>query len=76
MAIYNRSTNYVAQLGIIFFAIQESLEGGFEAKALSHCIYTEADTLDELKRKVQDAVRCHFGDYFEIGRVTLLKDRS
>jgi hypothetical protein len=44
----------------IIFEVQESLEGGFEAKALSHSIYTEAETLDELKKKVQDAVRCNF----------------
>jgi hypothetical protein len=44
----------------IIFAVQESLEGGFEARALSHSIYTEADTFDELKKNVQDAVRCHF----------------
>jgi hypothetical protein len=44
----------------IIFAVQESLEDGFEARALSHSIFTEAETLDELKKKVQDAVRCHF----------------
>jgi hypothetical protein len=44
----------------IIFAVQESPDGGFEAKAVSHSIYTEADTLDDLKKKVQDAVRCHF----------------
>jgi hypothetical protein len=44
----------------IIFEVHESLEGRFEAKALSHSIYTEAETLDELKKKVQDAVRCHF----------------
>jgi len=44
----------------IIFEVQESLEGGFEAKALSHSIYTEAEMVDELKKKVQDAVRCHF----------------
>jgi hypothetical protein len=44
----------------IIFAVQESLEGGFEARALSHSIYTETESLDELKEKVQDAVRCHF----------------
>jgi hypothetical protein len=46
----------------IIFSIQESLEGGSEARALSHSIYTEAETLDELKKKVQDAVRCHFDE--------------
>ena len=44
----------------IIFSVQESLEGGFEAKALSHSIYTQAESLDELKKNVQDAVRCHF----------------
>jgi hypothetical protein len=60
----------------IIFAIQESLEGGFEAKALSHSIYTEADTLDELKKKVQDAVRCHFDekDRPSVIRLHLVKD--
>jgi hypothetical protein len=46
----------------IIFSIQESLGSGFEAKALSHSIYTEAETLRELKKKVQDAVRCHFDE--------------
>ena len=44
----------------IIFLVEESLEGGWEAKALGHSIYTEAETLDELKEAVRDAVRCHF----------------
>jgi hypothetical protein len=46
----------------IIITVQESLEGGFEARALGHSIYTEAETLDELKKNVQDAVRCHFDE--------------
>lgn len=46
----------------IIFVIRESSEGGFEAQALGHSIYTEADTLEELRRQVQDAVQCHFSD--------------
>jgi hypothetical protein len=42
------------------FNVQESPEGGYEARALGFSIYTQADTLDELKAMVQDAVRCHF----------------
>jgi hypothetical protein len=56
--IINGRLEHVAKRN--YFEVQESLEGGFEAKALSHSIYTEAETLDELKKKVQDAVRCHF----------------
>ena len=44
----------------IIFIVQESPEGGFEAKALSDSIYTEADTLEELRSMVKDAVACHF----------------
>ena len=60
----------------IIFAVQESLEGGFEARALTHSIYTEADTLDELKKKVQDAVRCHFdgNDRPSVIRLHMVKD--
>ena len=43
----------------IIFSVQESPEGGYEARALGYPIYTQADTLDELKSMMQDAVRCH-----------------
>ena len=46
----------------IIFAVEESPEGGYEAHAIGHSIHTEADTLEELKSMVQDAVRCHFDD--------------
>jgi hypothetical protein len=37
----------------IIFSVQESPEGGYEARALGFSIYTQADTLDELKTMVQ-----------------------
>ncbi len=40
--------------------MEESPAGGCEAQALDHSIYTQAETLDELRAAVQDAVRCHF----------------
>ena len=46
----------------IIFVVEESPEGGYEAKALGYSIYTQADTLEELKAMVRDAVRCHFED--------------
>jgi len=46
----------------IIFAVEESPEGGYEAHALGHSIHTEADTLEELRSMVQDAVRCHFDE--------------
>jgi hypothetical protein len=60
----------------IIFAVEESPEGGFEAKALGYSLYTQADTLEELKVMLQDAVRCHFGeaDRPQIIRIHLVKD--
>ena len=60
----------------IIFAVEESPDGGYEARALGHSIYTQADTLDELKEIVRDALRCHFdeGDRPRIIRLHLVKD--
>jgi len=44
----------------IIFLVEESPEGGYEARALGHAIFTEADTFEQLKQMAQDAVRCHF----------------
>ena len=40
----------------IIFAVQESPEGGYEARALGHAIFTQADSLEELKIMLRDAV--------------------
>ena len=46
----------------IIFSVQDSPEGGFEARALDHAIFNQAETMEELKTMVRDAVRCHFDD--------------
>jgi hypothetical protein len=60
----------------IIFAVEESPDGGYEARALGHSIYTQADTLDDLKVMVRDALRCHFdeGDRPRVIRLHLVKD--
>jgi hypothetical protein len=60
----------------IIFAVEESPEGGYEARALGHAIFTQADTMDELKAMAQDAVRCHFDDPVRprVIRLHLVKD--
>jgi len=45
---------------IIFEIREEETEGGFVARALGHSIVTQADTWEELRANVRDAVRCHF----------------
>jgi hypothetical protein len=44
----------------IIFIVEESPEGGYEARSLNHSIFTEADTFEELKEMIHDAVSCHF----------------
>jgi predicted RNase H-like HicB family nuclease len=46
----------------IVFLIEESPEGGFEARALGLSIFTDGETLEALKENVREAVRCHFED--------------
>jgi len=60
----------------IIFVVEESAEGGYEAKALGHSIYTEAEDLEELKEAVRDAVRCHFEEEEmpHVIRLHLVKD--
>lgn len=44
----------------IIFAVNESPEGGYEAQALGHSIFTQGDSLNELREMVRDVVRCYF----------------
>jgi len=60
----------------IIFLVKESPEGGYEARALGHSVFTEAETFEELKTMVQDAVRCHFeeAERPSLIRLHLVKD--
>ena len=44
----------------IIFVVEESPEGGFEAKALGHAIFTQGETVEEVRKAAKDAVACHF----------------
>jgi hypothetical protein len=44
----------------IVFQVEEDPDGGLTAHAVGASIFTEADTLEELREKVRDAVTCHF----------------
>lgn len=39
---------------------EDETAGGFVARALDQSVVTQADTWEELRTKVRDAVRCHF----------------
>jgi hypothetical protein len=44
----------------LIFLVADAPEGGFTARAIGHSIFTEADTMEELRQNVRDAVHCHF----------------
>jgi hypothetical protein len=44
----------------LVFLVEEAPEGGFTARGVAEAVFTEADTLEELRQAVRDAVRCHF----------------
>jgi predicted RNase H-like HicB family nuclease len=44
----------------VFFLVEEALEGGYTAKALGESIFTEGETLEELRINIKEAVHCHF----------------
>jgi predicted RNase H-like HicB family nuclease len=46
----------------IIFEVSEAEEGGFCATALGYGITTQAETVEELRQMVRDAVSCYFDD--------------
>ncbi|MEK7449604.1 MAG: 2-oxoisovalerate dehydrogenase [Planctomycetota bacterium] len=60
----------------LIFLVEESIEGGYEARALGYSIFTQAETTEELKKQIVDAVKCHFNENEmpAIIRIHLVKD--
>ncbi len=44
----------------LIFLVEESLDGGYEARALGYSIFTEGETIEEVRKAVRNAVACHF----------------
>jgi len=62
----------------IIFILEEAPEGGYTAKALCEGIFTEAETMDELKEMIKDAIHCHFdnNDTPDIIRLHFVKEET
>jgi len=60
----------------IFFIVEESPDGGYTARALGESIFTEGDTIEDIKEAIKDAVKCHFEeeDLPKIIRIHFVKD--
>lgn len=46
----------------ILFLVKDSLDGGYEAEAVGHSIYTQCEEGEDIKDYIRDAVICHFED--------------
>ena len=46
----------------LIFIVNEAPEGGYTARALGESIFTEADSLEDLREEIREAVLCHFED--------------
>lgn len=44
----------------IIFLVEEDIEGGFNARALGESIFTQGDSIEELRANIRDAVDCHY----------------
>ena len=52
--------NLVNQYGTLKLSFRFRIaEGGYEARALGYSIFTQADTMGELRRNVREAVQTH-----------------
>jgi hypothetical protein len=56
----------------LIFEIRGAEEGGFCARALGHAIFTEAETWEELRANVPEAVGLHFKSDAERPRLVQL----
>lgn len=46
----------------VLFLVEDAVEGGYIARALGYSIFTEADSWEDLKSAIRDAVQCHFDE--------------
>ena len=53
----------------LIFEIRDAEEGGFFARALGYAIFTEAETWEELRSNVLEAVALHFENVQERPRL-------
>ncbi len=61
------AAGYNMQMDELIFEVTQEGDGGYVAECLTEPIFTQADSWDELRSQIQDAVRGYFFDV----RVTL-----
>jgi predicted RNase H-like HicB family nuclease len=57
---------------IIFEVREDEADGGYTATALGYGIHTQANTVEELRTMVKDAVACYFDESMEAPKIIRL----
>ena len=55
----------------VVFSVTSEADGGYVAECLSHDIFTQGDTWDDLRQHVQEAVEAYFFDKPKPARIRL-----
>ena len=56
----------------ILFLIEDDPEGGYNAQALGYSIFTEGETVEEIKENIADALSCYFNKLEDIPKIIRL----
>src|SRR5580658_6636354 len=67
-----RNSAYNETVTEIVFEVRESPEGGYEANALGASIFTQGDSLEDVRANIVEAVECHFDKPERPGWVRIL----
>ena len=55
----------MSETEIIFEVTEDEVDGGYSASALGYGIHTQADSVEEVRRNVREAVDCYFDETME-----------
>ena len=66
--------NSTAVPQVTFKVSEDEVDGGYSASALEYGIHTQAETLDELRHNIKEAVECYFPQGQEISKVRFTFD--
>jgi len=67
----SKKTSYQSE---IIFLVETDPEVGYTARALGESIFTMANSLEQLRENIRDAVQCHFPDPSECPRMIRLHE--
>ena len=57
----------------IFFIVEEDQESGYTARAVGLSIFTEAETVQELKLNIKEVLECHFDNPDDMPKIANLQ---